>query len=99
MANTAGRRFLSGMAISPAGRREPAHRSTPEGLFEYDWAVTLLNRALQKLRAEYPDSEFLRMKPFLLGEAAHGDLAAAARRRLSQCETASLPISTVQNRC
>jgi RNA polymerase sigma-70 factor (ECF subfamily) len=61
-------------------RHEPAHASTPEALFEYDWALTLLERALDRLRAEYADPDFLRLKPFLLGEVAHGQLAATAQQ-------------------
>lgn len=37
-------------------RHEPAHRLTPERLFERDWAVTLLERVLAQLRVEYENS-------------------------------------------
>jgi RNA polymerase sigma-70 factor (ECF subfamily) len=36
--------------------REPAHRQTPERLFERDWALALLNRVLAQLRDEYERS-------------------------------------------
>jgi DNA-directed RNA polymerase specialized sigma24 family protein len=61
-------------------RHEPAHSSTPEALFEYDWALTLLDRALERLRADYTAPDFLRLKPFLLREAPHGQLAATAQQ-------------------
>jgi RNA polymerase sigma factor (sigma-70 family) len=61
-------------------RHDPAHASTPEALFEYHWALTLLDRALERLRAGYTQADFLRLKPFLLGEAAHGELAATAQQ-------------------
>ena len=32
------------------------------------------------LRTEYSTADFSRLKPFLLGDAAHGQLAAAARQ-------------------
>lgn len=59
---------------------EPAHGSTPESQFEYQWALTVLERALERLRTQYSSVDFLRLKPFLLGEAAHGELAATARQ-------------------
>jgi RNA polymerase sigma-70 factor (ECF subfamily) len=36
--------------------REPAHASTPERLFERDWALALLSDVLAQLRREYEDS-------------------------------------------
>jgi DNA-directed RNA polymerase specialized sigma24 family protein len=59
---------------------EPAHDSTPEAQFDYQWALTVLERALECLRTEYSSADFFRLKPFLLGDAAHGQLAAAARQ-------------------
>jgi len=61
-------------------RMEAAHSLTPETLFEYRWATSLLDRALQRLRAAYPGNDFDVLKPFLLGEAARGESAAAAQR-------------------
>jgi len=61
-------------------RYEPAHLSTPEALFEYHWALTLINRTFQRLRKGYAASEFVLLKPFLLGEAKHGELVATAQR-------------------
>ena len=59
---------------------EPAEDSTPEAQFDYQWALTVLERALDRLRTEYSAADFSRLKPFLLGDAAHGQLAAAARQ-------------------
>jgi RNA polymerase sigma-70 factor (ECF subfamily) len=59
-------------------RREPSHASTPEALFEYQWALTLLDRTLKRLRAEYAAPDFNRLKPFLMGEAERGEIAGAA---------------------
>jgi len=61
-------------------RNEPAHAVTPEALFEYHWAANLLDRTLKRLRAGYPDREFDVMKPFLIGDAAHGHGTAAAEQ-------------------
>jgi len=61
-------------------RMEPAHSLTPEDLFEYRWATSLLDRALQRLRAAYAGNDFDVLKPFLLGESARGESAAAAHR-------------------
>ena len=60
---------------------EPAHFATPEVLFERQWALTVVGRALDRLRASYPADQFGRLKPFLLGEAPHGELTALARDR------------------
>jgi len=71
---------LDGGGADPRWDFEPAHTATPEALFEYQWALTVLERAIERLREDYAPAEFHRLKPFLLGETAHGDLAAAARR-------------------
>lgn len=59
-------------------RREAFHNSTPEAVFEYQWALTLLNRTLKRLRAEHDGPDFDRLKTFLLGEAERGQLAGEA---------------------
>jgi len=59
-------------------RREPSHTSTPEALFEHQWALTLLDRTLKRLRVQYDDADFDRLKPFLMGEAQRGQLGATA---------------------
>jgi DNA-directed RNA polymerase specialized sigma24 family protein len=57
---------------------EPEHSLTPEAVFEYQWASSLLERTLKRLREEYSAANFDLMKPFLIGDAARGDGAAAA---------------------
>jgi DNA-directed RNA polymerase specialized sigma24 family protein len=56
---------------------------SPDAAYDHAWAVTLLGHALAKLRAEFAagrgEAEFDRLKPWLTGEAAHGDQAEAAR--------------------
>jgi DNA-directed RNA polymerase specialized sigma24 family protein len=59
---------------------EPAHFLTPEAQFEYQWAVTTLDRTLARLQADYSPSDFPLLKPFLLGEARHGEISVAARQ-------------------
>jgi RNA polymerase sigma factor (sigma-70 family) len=53
-------------------RHEPADRLTPEQVFERRWAVTVLERALARLRLEQEDversREFARLEGFLTGE-------------------------------
>jgi DNA-directed RNA polymerase specialized sigma24 family protein len=61
-------------------RNEPADFLTPEALFEYSWAASLLQRILQRLRAEYSDRDFDVFRPFLIGEESRGDSTAAAER-------------------
>jgi RNA polymerase sigma factor (sigma-70 family) len=53
-------------------QREPAHDETPDRIFERRWALTLLDRVLEKLRQEFvlhgrPD-HFERLKASLLGQ-------------------------------
>jgi hypothetical protein len=52
-------------------RREPSHGDTPERLFERDWAVSLIDRAIGRLERHYQGSRaeaFRRLKPILTGE-------------------------------
>lgn len=66
-------------------RNEPAHALTPEALFEYRWAANVLERTLKRLRADYPGRDFDVLKPFLIGEAAHGQgIAAASQLGMSE---------------
>jgi RNA polymerase sigma-70 factor (ECF subfamily) len=50
---------------------EPSHESTPEKIFERRWALTLLERALDRLRESYSGSGKARLfgalKPYLTG--------------------------------
>jgi RNA polymerase sigma-70 factor (ECF subfamily) len=63
-----------------AYRSEPANSLTPEELFEYRWATSLLEHTLGQLRNGYAGDDFDELKPFLTGEEAHGDGVAAAER-------------------
>jgi RNA polymerase sigma-70 factor (ECF subfamily) len=53
-------------------RHEPVDRLTPEEIYERRWALTILERALGRLRTELTDAdrgpEFDRLKGFLTGE-------------------------------
>jgi DNA-directed RNA polymerase specialized sigma24 family protein len=77
-----GQRFLSLEMENAEGiyRNEPADFLTPEALFEYSWAASLLVRILQCLRDGYSDHDFDLLKPFLIGEEARGDGIATAER-------------------
>lgn len=54
----------------------------PDAAFDREWATTLLARALAGLRAECAaagkDAEFHLLKPWLTGEAMHGEQSGAA---------------------
>lgn len=61
---------------------EPTDEMTPEKVFEYQWAVTLLDQALARLRTEYEhkgkQALFDRLKEFLVGDRTtphYADLA------------------------
>ena len=55
---------------------------TPEQAYDRQWALTVLGRALEALReecaAEGRAEVYVRIKPWLTGDAAHGDQTAAA---------------------
>ena len=52
--------------------REPSHDATAEKLFERRWAVTLIDRALARLREEFvargKETQFDRLRVFLVGD-------------------------------
>ena len=54
-------------------RREPAHSETPEWIFERRWALSVLDRVVDKLRDEFVrhgrPEHFERLKVFLLGQS------------------------------
>jgi RNA polymerase sigma factor (sigma-70 family) len=54
-------------------QREPAHDETPERIFERRWALSLIDRVIQKLREEFVHhgrpEHFERLKVFLLGRS------------------------------
>jgi RNA polymerase sigma-70 factor (ECF subfamily) len=63
-------------------RREMADELTPERQFDRTWALTLLDRVLDQLAAEYADSEraalFERLKDVLIHGSKHSPYAALA---------------------
>ena len=52
---------------------EPLDNETPEGIFERNWAVSLLDRVVSRLKDEYTQhrspADFEKLKVFLLGQA------------------------------
>jgi RNA polymerase sigma factor (sigma-70 family) len=54
-------------------QREPAHDETPERIFERRWALSVLDRAVEKLRNEFVQhgrqEHFELLKVFLLGQS------------------------------
>src|SRR3984893_2962786 len=54
-------------------QREPAHDETPERIFERRWALSVLDRVVEKLRGEFVQhgrpEHFERLKVFLLGQS------------------------------
>jgi RNA polymerase sigma-70 factor (ECF subfamily) len=72
-------------------RNEPADRLTPEEIFERRWALTVLERALARLRREQEDTdrakEFARLEGYLTGEQA-GERYREVARELDTSEAA-----------
>jgi RNA polymerase sigma-70 factor (ECF subfamily) len=73
---------IDGHAADSRYQTEPADVQTPEKAFERRWALTLLDRVLTRLRAEFQGTEksrlFERLKTFLVKERTNGGYAAAA---------------------
>lgn len=65
---------IDAQAVEVRYRNEPVDRLTPEEIFERRWALTVLERALARLRREQEDAErgreFARLEGFLTGEQA-----------------------------
>jgi len=63
-------------------RLEPADPTTPERIFERRWALTVLDRAMQRLREEFVSGGkaelFHGIQPFLTGDCDPGAYARAA---------------------
>jgi RNA polymerase sigma factor (sigma-70 family) len=63
-------------------QREPAHDETPERIFERRWALSVLDRVVERLRNEFVlhgrPEHFERLKVFLLGQS-EAPYAALAR--------------------
>ncbi len=59
-----------------------AQALSPEAAFDRQWALTVLAQAMNRLRAECAtegkQTQFETLKPWLMGDAAHGDQAALA---------------------
>ncbi len=69
-------------------QREPAHDETPERIFERRWALSVLDRVVEKLRDEFvqhgrPD-HFERLKVFLLGHSNAPYAALALEMKTSE---------------
>src|SRR5713226_5300389 len=54
-------------------QRDPAHNETPERIFERRWALSVLDRVMERLRSEFVHhgrpEHFERLKVFLLGRS------------------------------
>ena len=67
---------------SPALNVPEDARHSPEAVFDRQWAVTVLARAMEMLKAECAEEKksplFDQLRPWLVGESGYGDQAAAA---------------------
>jgi RNA polymerase sigma-70 factor (ECF subfamily) len=68
---------------SPALSVSEDARLSPEAVFDRQWAVTVLDRAMDALAAECASQGkrdlFERLRPWLMGESGYGDQSAAAQ--------------------
>jgi RNA polymerase sigma-70 factor (ECF subfamily) len=74
--------------------REPAHDETPERIFERRWALSVLDRVIERLRNEFVlhghPEHFERLKVFLLG---HSDAPYAALAREMNTSEGALKVA------
>jgi RNA polymerase sigma-70 factor (ECF subfamily) len=63
---------LDGFSAKTRYNREPAHDVTPEKLFERQWAITVLEQVMGRLKRDFVSSEKVKifdlLKPFLAGD-------------------------------
>jgi RNA polymerase sigma-70 factor (ECF subfamily) len=75
-------------------QREPAHVETPERIFERRWALSMLDRVVEKLREEFvrygSPEHFERLKVFLLG---HSDAPYSALAREMKTSEGALKVA------
>ena len=75
-------------------QREPAHDETPERIFERRWALSVLDRVVERLRDEFVQhsrpEHFERLKVFLLG---HSDAPYAALAREMKTSEGALKVA------
>ena len=69
-------------------QREPAHDETPERIFERRWALSVLDRVVERLRCEFVQhgrsEHFERLKVFLLGQSDAPYAALAREMKTSE---------------
>src|SRR5208282_1899241 len=69
-------------------QREPAHDETPERIFERRWALSVIDRVVEKLRDEFAQhghaEHFARLKVFLLGQSDAPYAALAREMNMSE---------------
>lgn len=69
-------------------QREPAHNETPERIFERRWALSVLDRVVDRLRSEFVaqarPEHFERLKVFLLGQPNETHAALAREMNTSE---------------
>ena len=84
----------TGVEIREGEKLADPHALPPDGCFDRQWAVTVLDRALDSLEAECEQqgkaTHFEHLSPWLTGEADHGD-------QLALAETLGMPANTLKS--
>lgn len=87
---------------APAMQVAEASQLSPEAAYDRQWAITVLARAMQALEtecaAEGKEMLLTVLRPWLVGEAAYGDLAAAACRLEISAGAAKVAASRLRQR-
>jgi RNA polymerase sigma factor (sigma-70 family) len=80
--------FSSGESGEERYQREPSHDETPDRIFERRWALSMLERVMERLRDEFVQHDrpenFERMKVFLLGQSEAPYAALAGEMNTSE---------------
>jgi hypothetical protein len=76
--------------------------ASPDDAFDRRWATTVLNRALDALKTECDEADngavFLHIRPWLTGDASHGDQAELAGRLQMEPNTLKSHVSRLRKR-
>jgi RNA polymerase sigma factor (sigma-70 family) len=80
--------FSSGESGEERYQREPGHDETPDRIFERRWALSMLERVMERLRDDFVQHDrpenFERMKVFLLGQSEASYAALAGEMNTSE---------------
>ena len=98
------RSFLTLDEFAAAAKKEEPHSAgvSPDQYYDQQWALTVMQRAMQVLKAEYDsegkDRSFQILKPFLAASPAEGDYENAAAQLQVRSANVALQVHRMRDR-